>query len=115
MFDTAENIVNKELHLIYASLCTNKLSISLSKTNFMISSESKRPRISRIHINNYQIEITDHVRFLGVLIDSRLTWKNHINYISTKLRTVSFVIYKASSINKCKYLKILYVSFLPTF
>ena len=114
--ETVENIVNKELHLIYVWLCTNKLSINLSKTNFMVFSKSKRPCIPRIHISNHQIELTDHVRFLGVFIDSRLTWKKHINYISTKLRTVSFLIYKASSILDCNCFKILYVSlFLPTF
>ena len=36
----AENIVNKKLHLIYAWLCTNKLSMNLSKTNFMFFSNS---------------------------------------------------------------------------
>ena len=46
---------NKELHLIYAWLNTNKLSIHLSKNNFMVISETKRPRIPRIHINNHQI------------------------------------------------------------
>ena len=51
----AENIVNKELHLIYAWLYTNKLSINLSKINFMFFSKSKRPRIPRIYINNHQI------------------------------------------------------------
>ena len=33
---TGENIVNKELHLIYAWLCTNTFSINLSKPNFML-------------------------------------------------------------------------------
>ena len=81
----------------------------------MVFSKSKRPRIPRIHINNHQIEITDYVRFLGVLIDSRLT--PNINYISTKLRTLYLcIIYKASSILDCNSLKILYVSlFYPHF
>ena len=56
---TAENIVNKELHLIYALLSTNKLSTNLSKNNFIVFSKAKRPRIPRIYIDNHQIEITD--------------------------------------------------------
>ena len=91
--ETAENIVSKELHLIQAWLCTNKLFIKLSKTNFMVFSESKRPRIPRIHINHHQIEITNYIRFLVFFIDNRLAWKKHINYISTKSRTASFFIY----------------------
>ena len=57
--ETTENIVNKELHLIYAWLCTNKLSINLSK------------------INN-----TDYV--LGVPLDSRLTIDVKYGGIHTK-------------------------------
>ena len=50
---TVENITNKELHLIYVWLCANKLSINLCKTNFMVFSKSKRPRIPGIHTNNH--------------------------------------------------------------
>ena len=38
LFADDTNIVNKELYLIYAWLCTNKLSINLSKTNFILFS-----------------------------------------------------------------------------
>ena len=98
--ENIEDIVSTELHLFYAQLCT----INLSKTNFMIFSKLKRSRISKIHINNHQIEMTDYVKFLGVPIDSCLeeTYKLYFNIL-----TVSFLIYKASSIQDCNSLKIL--------
>ena len=53
---------------------------------------------------------TDSVRFLGVYIDSRLTWKTHIAYVSSKLRRVSYLLYKASGNLDSKSLKVLYYS-----
>ena len=43
----------------------------------------------------FNIYVND-ITFLGVFIDSRLTWKKHIEYVSSKLRKVSFLLYKAS-------------------
>ena len=48
-----------------------------------------------ISINNHLIVQNDSVKFLGVYIDSRLTWKTHIAYVSSKLRRVSNLLYKA--------------------
>jgi len=42
------------------------------------------------YLNNSQnkfksLEEIDYVKYLGMLIDSNLTWKYHINHISTKI------------------------------
>ena len=42
----------------------------------------------------------------------QLSWKKHIKYVSTKLRTASFLIYKSSHILDCKSLKVSYLSLL---
>ena len=39
----------------------------------------------RISIDGHAIDETDHTKFLGVIIDSKLNWKNHISYITGKL------------------------------
>ena len=41
--------------------------------------------ILNISIDGYRIDKTDHTTFLGVVIDSKLTWKNHICYITGKI------------------------------
>ena len=102
-----QRTVNKELYKIHGWLCTNTLSINLTKTNFMVFSKSNKFVIPEVYINNHLVQLTDNVRFLG---DNRMTWKKHINYVFNKLRTVSFLIYKASSILDDKSLKTLYIS-----
>ncbi len=78
------NVLNDELKLISAWMRANKLALNLSKTNFMIMSS---PR-SRININDYKVYIDGHnsegvnqCKFLGVIIDDKMTWKHHVSYI----------------------------------
>ena len=42
--------------------------------------------------------------------DSHLNWKKHISYVTFKLRTISFVLFKASKVLDCRSLKIPYFS-----
>ena len=58
-----------------------------------------------------QVEQSDCLKFQGVFIDSRLTWNMHISYVSTKLRKVSFLIYKSSGVLEGNFLPIT----LPTY
>ena len=36
------------------------------------------------HINNKSIKEVQHVKYLGLIIDSHLTWKEHINVLLHK-------------------------------
>ena len=70
---TIENIVNSELNNILQWLCTNKLSVNLSKNNFIVFNRTKMVLIPNIHIDKHDINIEGFVRFLEILIDSCLT------------------------------------------
>ena len=75
-FKNVQGTVNKELDKIHGWLCTNTLSVNLTKNNFSKSNKFVTPRV---YINNHLVELTDNVRLLGVLIDNGMTWKKHIN------------------------------------
>ena len=81
------NMVNKELQEVNNWFKANKLSINASKTNFMIlgtphmTSTKAREELNVI-LDNTALERVQFTKFLGVLIDECLTWKNHINCIS---------------------------------
>ena len=48
-----------------------------------------------IKINNECIERVYHTKFLGVQLDAKLSWKKHIEYISTKLAKRAGILIKA--------------------
>ena len=55
----------------------------------------------------------EHVTtFLGVLIDENLSWKQHINDVSTKISKSIGILYKSRGIVKQSLLKQLYFSFI---
>lgn len=81
-------ILNDELGVINDWFQANKLSINISKTNFMImSSTGKRynPNDCKIFIDGQEIECVSQTKFLGVIIDNKLSWKFHMDHISSKI------------------------------
>ena len=82
-----ENSMNTELALLYDWLCTNKLSLNITKTHYILFQPPKRNVAFniRLHIDHKEILKVDTTKFLGVLLDSKLSWKPHINYNKYKI------------------------------
>ena len=71
----------------------NKLSVNASKTNFMILgtpklTSTKTHQDFNITLNDTLLERAKFTKFLGVLIDECLTWKNHIDCISKTIKGI---------------------------
>ena len=66
----------------------NKLSVNLSKTNYMLFSSKKVEErdIAVININNVTIEKVSEAKFLGIHIDDKLTWNTQVNTVTNKLK-----------------------------
>ena len=86
--DTTKNItseINNELSKINEWLKINKLSLNKSKTKYMISKKQRANIVKPIlQIDGINIESVDHFNFLGLTLDSRMTWNNHTTNISNK-------------------------------
>ena len=67
---------------------TNRLSLNVSKTNCMISGRSDKPKHHRVYIDNIESERVNCNRFLGVFIDSNLSWSDHVSYIDSTSQNV---------------------------
>ena len=69
---------------------SNKLSLNVIKTKYsFFHKPSKRDDISlllpKLNIKNSEIERrSECLKFLGVLLDENLCWKEHIKYIESK-------------------------------
>uniref|UniRef100_A0A8C6T7P7 Reverse transcriptase domain-containing protein n=1 Tax=Neogobius melanostomus TaxID=47308 RepID=A0A8C6T7P7_9GOBI len=78
-------IVNLELKSVNKWFKQNKLSLNLSKSKMMIFGNCNSNAQEAIQIEGVVIERVHEIKFLGVIIDDRITWKAHIKYISTKI------------------------------
>ena len=74
--------VNNELLKINNWLISNRLSINLKKTYYMIFNSSN---VLDLNIAGININCVKNTTFLGVIIDQRLNWKLEIATIKTKL------------------------------
>ena len=81
-----EKTVNKELKILSLWLNLNRLALNVSKTNFVIFRSTRKPVNHNVILimNRRAIAQSDHVKYLGVLVDQHLSWKYQISNVSKK-------------------------------
>ena len=76
----------------------NKLTLNYSKTNLVLfpgmKNKSNCDENFCVNTNNGPITRKSVIKYLGVFIDHKLTWKNHIQYVEEKLCTARGILSK---------------------
>ena len=109
--DKLERTVNRELNKLYLWLNVNRLSLNIDKTNFIVFHPYNKPikKSITIKINKAIIE-KEYIKYLGVLIDSTLSWKHHVSNISKKISRSIGIMYKLRPFLPLNVLKNVYYS-----
>ena len=89
-----QHIANNELAKIENWLVSNKLTLNHSKTKFMVISKRGRSAALNIRLNNHVIEQVNSIVYLGLTIDSKLSWDSHIKQLETDLSVASGIMSK---------------------
>ena len=55
------------------------------------NSPSVRNRINNICIDGTQIDTVNHTQFLGVIIDNKINWNEHIKYMCKLYKCLHFL------------------------
>ena len=105
-----QRILTADLLNIAAWLKQNYLKINVKKTQLLLPGQKSRTQeldCLRITLNSVEVGQHDHVKYLGVAIDSQLTWKQHVKklgrnvsmpYHNTKKWVISNTKIKAATI-----------------
>jgi hypothetical protein len=105
--------INTEIEKLSTWLQSNRLSINLKKTNFILFKPRQR-KLTRdfvLEINKSRVDRVSEVVFVGVVLDECLSWKPHdISLISNKISKSVGIIFKASFCLSKAALRILYFS-----
>ena len=85
-----------ELQKLYLWLNVNRLSLNIDKTNFLIFHPYNKPLKQHvaIKINKKAIMEKEYIKYLGVLVDSSLSWKYQISSLTKKISRSIGVMYK---------------------
>ena len=109
--------INLELDKVYDWLCVNKLSLNVSKTKFMIFENNFVPPLiakPKLKINGIVLKQVTEFDFLGVTIDSKLTWEAHTKKIASKISRTLGVLKKIKRVAPHSVLRTLYNSLILT-
>ena len=95
--------MNEELRKVANWFKANKLSLNISKTKYsLFHSTRKRKDIPNIlpplHIDNVPVKREFVTKFLGVYLDENISWKHHINIVSTKVCKIIARLYRTRCI-----------------
>ena len=85
-------IVNDELSKVSDWLVANKLTLNVDKSNFLIISPLIKNKTNEIKlaINNKLIAQKDCIKYLGVLLDKDISWKQHIQQVNRNIMPKNF-------------------------
>ena len=75
------NTVNIELGKLTQWIRANKLSLNLQKTKYMLFSNSLVSLPDNIYFDNSPLDKVSDIKFLGVTIDDKLSWRLHVDTI----------------------------------
>ena len=87
-----------ELANIVRWLSANQLTPNYSKTNFTIftpkSKSAGQYYFNCINVGKFKINKTEKIKFLGIIIDEHLMWKDHIDYVLQRVKRLSSIFFK---------------------
>lgn len=77
-------------------LIINKLTPNVSKTKLMLFSNVKVDNLPQIYFDTVLLDWVDDFKYLGVFLDSRLTFSSHIKYLCNRLSKIQGIMYASS-------------------
>ena len=110
LYETA----NIDLNAIAERLKVNRLSLNVKNTpHYMVFSNTKvKSDNIELKIEGETMSEVSKTKFLGVIIDNRLNWQHHINYISCKVADGIGIIMKIRKVLDNASLRSLYYAFI---
>lgn len=96
--DIAISKMNEDLELIYEWLNENKLMLNIKKTNWMVISRNvvEIDNSHEVKIGNEIINRVNSIKFLGVVIDEKLTLKEQTAICTKKAASKTNLLYRIS-------------------
>jgi hypothetical protein len=91
---TVQNIIDTNITQLTEWFSVNKLKLNAKKTvclSYQLS-HMTRPVLPNISINRKVCNFEDSVKFLGIHINSKLTWNEHISHLSKQLAKATHMI-----------------------
>ena len=84
---------NSELRNIGQWILANKLSINFDKTHYLLFSRTRVIYEGTLWMMGIEIPRKEVTKFLGVYVDYRLTWREHVDHLCNKISKAIGILY----------------------
>lgn len=101
--------MNSELKLIDLWLCANRLSLNIDKTVYLIHSDCNKASDKQIIIRNVSVKQVKQTKFLGMILDDRLNYRDHILHVCGKLSKSCGILWRLRDFVPAHVLKRIYM------
>ena len=107
-------LLNSELEKLSLWLQSNKLSLNVQKTYYIVFHRAriKSDEHAVITINNVILQRTNSLKYLGVIIDYKLNWTQHIAHVKNKISKGIGIMYRARNYLSKVSMRKLYYSYI---
>ena len=121
----AKQLTNDILERFYRYFTLNKLSINPGKTKYMVHLPRYRSQKNHHKVQDTQnIDLIMHntilkpvssIRFLGVMMNNKLTWDDHKRYLVTKINRTLGILYRSKQVMNTYNLVNMYKTFVEPY
>jgi len=96
----AENIVNVELRKVSAWAKQNKIRFNNQKSKVMLMTRRKRKEHKEleVYLNNKLLMQVHSLKYLGIILDCKLMFRDHTNYMTEKCTKLIFALSKSAKL-----------------
>ena len=108
--------INQDLQNISIWFKANKLTVDSSKSNVLTINPkiSKAPLILNVTLNNTVLNQSNSVKYLGMIIDSKLNFDTHIKKLAHQISKAVGIMFRLKQSMPRKALQALYYSLIHT-
>jgi hypothetical protein len=113
-FDEVFRVMNEGLSTVDGWLIANRLSLNIAKTSYMLITNRTQPQNIHLQIRGTDIARETKAKFLGVIIDHKLNFKDHVDNLCIKLSKSLGIMYRiAPFVPRAVMLNLYYSIFYP--
>lgn len=96
--ETIVRDMNEDLTTLLQYFSSNLLSLNVAKTKYMIFHSSRKvvQQHSQVLINGCSIENVRAFKYLGLILDSTLSWADHIKHVEKKVASLCGILRRVS-------------------
>ena len=110
-------LVNADLKHLVNWLNANKISLNVKKTDMVIFKSKQKELEGGLKIKLYgkRLYPTESVKYMGIKIDTNLTWQHHVNNLSIKLNRANALLFKIRKYVSLKILRSIYFAIFDSY